>query len=134
MTSPQQHRPPANPFKVVVVGSGFAGFFAARRLRNLSVDVTILATTDSFLYAPLLPDVAVGTVDPRSVMVPLASTLRGTRIIRGHADRVDLTSKSVHYTTSDGEPAELGYSRLLLARAASPGCYPSPAWPNTPSG
>ena len=100
---------------MVVIGSGFGGFFAARRLRDLGVDVTVLAATDSFLYAPLLPDVAVGTVDPRSVLVPLASTLRGARIIRGHADRVDLTSRTVHYTGPQGEPAELGYRRLLLA-------------------
>lgn len=100
---------------VVVIGSGFGGFFAARRFRRLQVDVTMLAATDSFLYAPLLPDVAVGTVDPRSVLIPLASTLPGTRILRGQADLVDLNSRTVHYTDARGERAQLGYRRLLLA-------------------
>jgi NADH dehydrogenase len=111
MNSPSQ----SDRAEVLVIGSGFAGFFAARRLRDLGVDVSILAATDSFLYAPLLPDIAVGTVDPRSVMVPLASTLRGTRIIRGHADNVDLTARTVRYTDPQGHQAEIGYRRLLLA-------------------
>jgi NADH dehydrogenase len=110
MNSPQ-----SDPAEVLVIGSGFGGFFAARRLRDLGVDVTVLAATDSFLYAPLLPDIAVGTVDPRSVMVPLSSTLRGGRIIRGHADRVNLASRTVRYTDPQGQEAELGYRRLLLA-------------------
>jgi len=75
--SPRSSRTSPRP-QVVVVGSGFAGFFAARKLaRADDVDVTVLSATDGMLYQPLLPDVAVGTVDPRSVVVPLTSTLRG---------------------------------------------------------
>ena len=75
--------------KVVVVGSGFGGFFAARQLQRAEVDVTVLTATDGFLYQPLLPDVAVGAVDPRSAVVPLSTTLRRATIVRGHAVGVD---------------------------------------------
>jgi NADH dehydrogenase len=100
---------------VVVVGSGFGGFYTARRLCRADVDVTVLSSTDGFLYAPLLPDVAVGTVDPRSAVVPLAPTLRSARMVRGHATGVDLEAGAVAYTDPEGEPAQLGYDRLVLA-------------------
>lgn len=122
----ERQRPVSSRSGVVVVGSGFGGFFAARRLRRLRVDVTVLAATDSFLYTPLLPDVAVGTVDPRSVLIPLASTLRGVTIVRGQADRVDLNSQTVHYTDARGQQAELGYRRLLLAPGSVTKLLPIP--------
>ena len=105
--------------RVVIVGSGFAGYFAARRLqrrlRNTRVHLTILSATDGFLYSPLLPDVAVGAVDPRSVVVPLSGTLPGVTVTRGRATGVDLGARLVSYVDSLGEVAHLGYDRLLLA-------------------
>lgn len=106
---------PSTPPRVLVVGSGFGGFFAARRLRSAGVDLTLLSATDGFLYQPLLPDLAVGTVDSRSAAVPLASTLRGARIVRGHATGVDLEANTVAYTDPESETRELTYDRLLLA-------------------
>ncbi len=111
-------REQANP-RVVIVGSGFAGYFAARRLqrrlRGMPVQLTMLAATDGFLYSPLLPDVAVGAVDPRSVVVPLSGTLADVRIVRGRATRVDLDTRVVYYLDSLGEEARIPYDRLLLA-------------------
>jgi NADH dehydrogenase len=97
------------------VGSGFGGFFAARRLSRADVDLTVLSAVDGLLYAPLLPEVAVGTVDPRSAVVPLAGTLKGARIVRGHASRVDLDGHCVHFADAEGRTGELPYDRLLLA-------------------
>ncbi len=101
--------------KVVVIGSGFAGFYTARRLCRAHVDVTVLSASDGFLYAPLLPDVAVGTVDPRSAVVPLAPTLRDARMVRGRATGVDLEAGTVAYVDPGGEPGQLDYDRLVLA-------------------
>jgi NADH dehydrogenase len=101
--------------RVVIVGSGFGGFFAARRLSRADVDLTILSAVDGLLYAPLLPEVAVGSVDPRSAVVPLAGTLKDTRIVRGRAAGADLQARTVRYTAPGGETGELSYDRLLLA-------------------
>ena len=112
-------QPPPYPSprpRVVVVGSGFAGFFAARKLaRADDVDVTVLSATDGMLYQPLLPDVAVGALDPRSVVIPLASTLRTATLLRGHATRVDFDARVVQYTSPDGATGTVAYDRLLLA-------------------
>jgi len=101
--------------KVVIVGSGFGGFFAARRLSRADVDLTILSAADGLLYAPFLPEIAVGTLDPRSATVPLARTLKDTRIVRGRATGADLEARTVHYTGAAGQAGGLRYDRLLLA-------------------
>jgi NADH dehydrogenase len=103
----------------MIVGSGFVGYFAAqrlqRRLRRIPVQLVMLSATDVFHYSPLLPDVAVGAVDPRSVVVPLSGTLADARIVRGRATRVDLDTRVVYYLDSLGEKARIPYDRLLLA-------------------
>jgi NADH dehydrogenase len=104
--------------RIVVVGAGFAGFHAARRLRRLlrgRADLTVLNPTDYFLYVPLLPEVAAGVVDPREVLVPLSTTLRGVRLILGSADQVDLDNRSVTWSNEEGQRGELAYDQLILA-------------------
>jgi NADH:ubiquinone reductase (H+-translocating) len=108
--------------RVAVIGSGFGGFFAARRLQRGAVDLTVLSPDDGMLYQPLLPDVAAGTVNPRSIMVPLTSTLPGARILRGRATAIDLENRTITYAWADGSGADtdrtsgrLDYDWLLLA-------------------
>ncbi len=101
--------------RVVIVGSGFGGYTAARALRRSELDVTLLSATDGMLYAPLLPDVAVGAVDPRSAVVPLTGTLGAVRVVRGRVHHVDLDRRVVHFTGPDDADHEIGYDRLLLA-------------------
>ncbi|HEX7746702.1 MAG TPA: NAD(P)/FAD-dependent oxidoreductase [Micromonosporaceae bacterium] len=104
--------------RVVIVGAGFAGYHAAKRLSRLArgqADIVLLNTTDYFLYLPLLPEVAAGVLEPARVAVPLASTLRDVQLIIGEADRVDLDRRRVAYTGLDDGSGELGYDRLILA-------------------
>lgn len=104
---------------VLIVGSGFGGYFAARRLsrllRRTGTRVVLLSDSDGMLYAPLLPDVAVGAVDPRAVTVPTATGLPGVEVLRGRATHVDDDARSVRYTDPDGTAHDLEYDRLLLA-------------------
>jgi NADH dehydrogenase len=103
--------------RIVIVGAGFAGFHAARRLARLvrgRADIHLINPTDYFLYLPLLPEVAGGVLDPRQVTVPLAATLPGVRLILGEATAVDPDEQRVHYRDPDGRAASAGYDRLLL--------------------
>jgi NADH:ubiquinone reductase (H+-translocating) len=64
--------------RIVIVGSGFAGYHAARALARLvrgTAQVSLVSSTDYFLYLPLLPEVATAILDPRRVTVPLSATL-----------------------------------------------------------
>lgn len=111
---------PATPH-VVVVGGGFGGFFAARQLSRLlkpaEARVTLVSDTDAMLYQPLLPDVAVGALEPRSVAVPLRSTLRRTRIVGGRALSIDTARRSVEVALQT-RTIDMPYNILLLAPGA----------------
>src|SRR4051795_9434946 len=90
---------------VVVVGAGFAGYEAARRLARTArgrARITIINPTDYFLYVPLLPEVATGTLEPRRVTVSLSGTLPGVRLVLGQVDGVDLARRVVSYSTPEG--------------------------------
>src|SRR3954454_9528311 len=100
---------------VVVVGAGFAGYHAARRLRrHPDIDVTVLNPTDYFLYLPLLPEVAGGVIDPRRVAVSVPGTLPGVNLRLGTETRIDLVPRHVVYRDAEGRPGQLPYDLLLL--------------------
>ena len=53
--------------KVVILGSGFAGLYAARKLRNAHVDITIVDRKNHHLFQPLLYQVATGALSPGDI-------------------------------------------------------------------
>ncbi|MBO1331107.1 NAD(P)/FAD-dependent oxidoreductase [Streptomyces sp. VRA16 Mangrove soil] len=104
--------------RVLIVGAGFAGYRAARTLARVarrSAEVTLLNPTDYFLYLPLLPQVAAGTLEPRRVTVSLSGTLPHARLVLGEADGVDLDARTVSYADPEGGRGVLEYDRLVLA-------------------
>jgi NADH dehydrogenase len=104
--------------RIVIVGAGFAGFAAARKLAKLShssAEIVIINPTDYFLYLPLLPEVATGLLEPRRVTVSLATALPGVRVILGEADGFDLDGRTVSYTDPEGGTGKIGYHRLVIS-------------------
>ncbi|MCE0766127.1 NAD(P)/FAD-dependent oxidoreductase [Pseudonocardia kujensis] len=117
-----RRQPPPGPREdlphVVVVGAGFAGHTAAkgllRRLRGRA-RVTVIDQNDHFLYLPLLPEVAVGTLEPRRIAVPLVQSLRGAEIVVGEVRHIDVDARTVTWTDQEGGTGHLSYDRLVLA-------------------
>lgn len=116
MTSPSAH----GRERVVVVGSGFAGFEAARgvarRLRRADhpADVVLVSPNDYMLYTPLLPDVAGGLIDPRYVAVPLANELPDVSLRPGCVDGVDLANHTLHVSDCAPGDEQMSWDRLVL--------------------
>src|SRR3982751_4604978 len=82
--------------RILIVGAGFAGYHAARRLPKRlrgAADITVLNPNDYFLYLPLLPEVAGGVLEPRHVTVPLADTLPGVHGVLGQAAAVATSAR-----------------------------------------
>jgi NADH:quinone reductase (non-electrogenic) len=98
---------------VVVVGGGFGGLSAARGLRRLPVDVTLVDRTNHHVFQPLLYQVATAGLSPAEIAAPIRHILRrqrATRVLLGEATAVDLAAKTVRL---DG--LELAYDYLILA-------------------
>lgn len=92
-------RPGPAPVRVVVVGGGFAGFFAlkhlARHLPRGTAELVLVTPTDHLLYSPLLPEVVTGVVEARHVAVSLRRALPGVRLVLGRVTAVDLDAHTV---------------------------------------
>ncbi|MEV4264273.1 NAD(P)/FAD-dependent oxidoreductase [Kribbella sp. NPDC049584] len=115
--------------RIVIVGAGFAGFHAARRLRKIArnrAEIVLVNPTDYFLYVPLLPEVATGIIEPRRVTVALADALPGVRLILGEVDGLDLDTRTVRYAEPSGGRGELSYDRLLIAAGSVNKLLPIP--------
>jgi NADH dehydrogenase len=115
--------------RIVIVGGGFAGYFAARRLcrklRN-EAEVVLLNPNDYFLYLPLLPEVAGGILDPRQVTVSISATLPEVRLVLGSAVTVDTAGHSVGYVDAEGRSATLDYEQVLLTTGSVNKLLPIP--------
>ena len=115
MTLPGQERP---RHRVLIVGGGFAGLYAARNLRSdPEVAVTLLDRRNFHLFQPMLYQVATGALSPGDIAQPLRSILsrqRNATVILGEAVGIDVDRKAVR--VSDG--GEIEYDTLIVATGA----------------
>ena len=115
MTSHERTTPP----RVLVVGSGFAGFHCMRRLEKHlppdAAELLVASSADYLLYSPLLPNVATGVVEPRHIAVGLHNTLRRAKVLVGHVVAVDIPGRTATLRRPDGTDRELAWDRLVLA-------------------
>lgn len=123
------------PRRVVIVGSGFAGFTCARKLcRTLAAagddtEVVLVSPTDYMLYTPLLPDVAGGLIDPRFVAVSLTDALPRVRLIVATAESIDLDNKTLTVTSEHHGTRELTWDRLVLTPGSVTRLFDVPGLP-----
>jgi NADH:ubiquinone reductase (H+-translocating) len=117
-------------WNVLVLGGGFGGLTAARRLeRKLpphSAKVTLVNDVNFMLYTPLLPGAAGGTLEPRHVVVPLREELDSTELHLGHVLGADLDRRVVDVRSLTGREEELPYDQLIVALGSTSRTLPIP--------
>ena len=67
------------PHRVVIIGGGFGGLYAAKSLRRAAVSVTLIDRRNFHLFQPLLYQVATGGLSPGEIASPLRHVLRRSR-------------------------------------------------------
>jgi NADH:ubiquinone reductase (H+-translocating) len=117
-------------WNVLILGGGFGGLYAARKLeRELpphAAKVTIVTDVNFMLYTPLLPGAAAGTLEPRHVVVPLREHLERTDLLLGRVTGADPDRREVYVTTAEGEQRTLAYDQLIVAVGAISKTLPIP--------
>jgi NADH dehydrogenase len=106
--------------RVVIVGSGFGGLFAAQALRKAPVDVTVVGKTSHHLFQPLLYQVATGILSEGEIAPATREILRrqeNARVVLGEVTDIDLTARTV---TSHilGRTTVHPYDELIVAAGA----------------
>jgi NADH:ubiquinone reductase (H+-translocating) len=122
--------------QVVVVGGGFAGFYALRRLqRELpadAADLVLINPTDYLLYSPLLPEVATGVIEARHVAISLRDALPRVRLVLGRVADIDLAGRVVTVVRGSGDGTNtmtLRWDRLALVPGSVTREFPIPGVP-----
>ena len=106
---------------VVVIGSGFGGLFAAKRLKRAGVDVTLISRTTHHLFQPLLYQVATGILSEGEIAPATREILRRRKYVRvllGEVSDIDLAGHTV--TSTAGEITTVTpYDSLIVAAGAT---------------
>ena len=104
--------------RVVIIGGGFGGLFAARALRKSPVAVTLLDRAQHHLFQPLLYQVATGILSEGQVSSPLRQVLARHRNVECEMAEVvgiDAERRVVHAREPLGQPLDVGYDYLIVA-------------------
>ncbi len=107
--------------RVVIIGTGFGGLWATRRLKGADVDVTVVDRTTHHLFQPLLYQVATGILSEGEIAPPFRDIIRrqdNARVVMGEVTGVDIEARTV---AVDGleRSLELPYDSLIVAAGAS---------------
>jgi NADH:ubiquinone reductase (H+-translocating) len=108
----------ASPRRVVIIGGGFAGLFAARMLRRAPVQVTLIDRAAHHLFQPLLYQCATGILSEGKITAPLRELLRKYRNVEcvlAEVTGIDAERRQVHARRPGGERMEFGYDYLIVA-------------------
>ena len=112
--------------RVVIVGCGFGGLFAARALRRAPADVLVIDHNNYHLFQPLLYQVASAALAPADIAQPIRTILRyqaNASVMLGAVDHVDLGEKYVHAGDS-----RVPYDYLILAPGAVDNYFGHAQW------
>jgi len=107
--------------RVVIIGCGFAGLFAAKALRRAPVEVVVVDRTNHHLFQPLLYQVATGVLSEGDIAPPSRDVLRhqrNTRVLLGEVIDIDAVTRELTIETL-GQATKLPYDSLIVATGAS---------------
>jgi NADH dehydrogenase len=113
--------------RVVIIGGGFGGLFAARALRRDPLRITLLDRQNHHLFQPLLYQVATAVLSPGDIASPIRWILRGQRNVRvllAEACGVDTAGRAV--VLDNGET--LGYDFLIVATGVQHSYFGRDEW------
>lgn len=112
--------------KVVIIGGGFGGLYAARRFKNADVEVTLIDRRNHHLFQPLLYQVATGGLSANDIATPLREAVKdqpNVSVIMGEVVDFDVTQKRV--ILSDGE---VPYDKLIVAAGSGRNYFGKDEW------
>ena len=84
--------------KILILGAGFSGIFAAKALNKTLpryYNLEIVSDNNYFIFQPLLPEVASGTINSSDAVTPIRQMLKGGKFRNAEVTDIDLKKKQV---------------------------------------
>lgn len=116
---------------VVIIGGGFAGLAAAKKLAKSPVDVTLLDRKNHHVFQPLLYQVATAGLNPADIAHPIRRALRrqkNCRVLLCDVQEIDATERVLRYWDPDGKVSSLGFDYLIVAAGATHAYFGNDHW------
>ena len=105
----------SGPRRVVIVGGGFAGLFAARTLKRSNVSVTMIDRSQHHVFQPLLYQCATGILSEGKIATPLRDLLKKYKnvdCVMAEVTDFDVAGRRVIARRVGGDRLEYGYDDL----------------------
>ncbi|WP_327032847.1 NAD(P)/FAD-dependent oxidoreductase [Micromonospora ureilytica] len=119
-----------NPKRILVVGAGHVGLYAALRLsKKLSsreAEVMVVDPQPHMTYQPFLPEAAAGNISPRHSVVPLRRELRRCKMVAGTVTRIEHARKVATVQPISGPAREITYDHVIVAPGSVSRTLPIP--------
>src|ERR1035438_6929004 len=112
--------------RVVIVGGGFGGLYAAKRLGHAPVSLTLIDRRNFHLFQPLLYQVATGALSPGEIASPLRAVVgrnRNTEVVLGEVRDLDAANRRVIL-----DEGEVPYDELIVATGATHSYFGHDEW------
>jgi len=122
--------------RVLVLGGGFGGVYAARELERLQkagspIEITIVSRDNFFLFTPMLHEVAASDLDITHIVSPLRALLRRSSVFVGDVEAIDLDRRRVSVLHGFERHAhEIEYDHLVIALGSVTNFYGLPGLEN----
>ncbi len=113
--------------QVVIIGGGFGGLAAARQLKRVACEVTIIDRHNHHVFQPLLYQVATAGLSPGDIASPIRWILRKQpqlRVLLGTVERIDTAARQVWMDGHDAVP----YDFLIVAAGATHSYFGHDEW------
>jgi NADH:ubiquinone reductase (H+-translocating) len=113
--------------RVLIIGAGFGGIHAAKALRHLPVDVTVIDRKNHHTFQPLLYQVALAVLSPADIAQPIRGILRhqsNTEVLMDEVNAIDIQARNVSLASG----TQLPYDYLVIATGSTHSYFGKNEW------
>ena len=105
--------------KILILGGGFSGIYAAKslsKLNNEKIDIELISDNNYFIFQPLLPEVASGTINSSDAVTPIRQLLKGIKYRNAEVSNLDVLKKKVTILQGFKKSSHnISYDHLVIA-------------------